>query len=1049
MKLNRALVEAFDFQALFNELGWDLPPRQQPYVVNVGETAYSLEVAAHKRGVQILVCQPDEFGRIPDYATRQKVERKVTAEVREHLVIFTDTAKTLQVWQWVSRESGRPNQYREITWRVGENLELLAQKLMAISFSLGEEETLSVVAVAQRLSAGFDRDRVTKKFYNEFDKQRQAFTAFIDGIPKIGKDIAEDQRWYTAVLIDRLMFLWFLQEKLFLDSKKNYLQSRLDHHLSTVQDGAPSFYRAFLCPLFFRGFAEARTDANRAAIHAQFGDVPYLNGGLFAHHQLETKYGEALDVADVAFEKLFAFFDGWDWHLDDRPLAKGNEVNPDVLGYIFEKFVNQKQMGAYYTKEDITEYIGKNTILPCLLAKVRAEHPGAFDALAWPLLQHSGDAYLYPAMLRGLPPLPRAEATAGASVRRGWGEGAGNKLPDYPPEITAGIDTEAPNLLERRKPWNKRADDTLSLPTEIWRETVARHQRTREVRAKIATGDLRDVGDLITYNLNIRQFVQDLIERCTDVALLKSFWFNLAGRLPRKSNEKFRHGLSVLDPTCGSGAFLFAALNILKPLYDATLRTLHAVRNDALIAGEKSSPEKWAEVDEILTHFATEKTDRAQSYAVIKHIIVNNLYGVDIEEQATEIAKLRLFLKLVALLEPGDDIEPLPDIDFNIRHGNTLVGYATADETERAIRGTVKGEVVGQRSLLNDPWDEISIRLTAVGEIYNNYQLRQMQQRGSISRVDKDELEHRLEHLEDELNRNLAREYGVEPNRAKEYAAWKKSHQPFHWFVDFYPLMAGGGFDVVIGNPPYVEYSKVRCSYGVMPYLLPFATNLYATVCQRVCTLASTNGWVAQIVPVSLPSTDRMQGLRESLSAHNDVHVVSFGTRPGKLFEGAEQRLTIYIQSAITRTPRIFSGGYLKWSHEERDALFQNLSFDQVSALSNRRSIWPKTRGTNERSLMNHLLKYPSLVSSGVLRGNARLYYKNTGLRYFSTVTRKPPYCTINGVPSPSSRETALIVDQQLHAQVHCLLLSTTFYCLWQWTSNGRDLNPADIDLVP
>ena len=51
-------------------------------------------------------------------------------------------------------------------------------------------------------------------------------------------------------------------------------------------------------------------------------------------------------------------------------------------------------------------------------------------------------------------------------------------------------------------------------------------------------------------------------------------------------------GLSVLDPTCGSGAFLFAALGILKPLYDATLRTLQAVRTDALIAGEKSSPEK-------------------------------------------------------------------------------------------------------------------------------------------------------------------------------------------------------------------------------------------------------------------------------------------------------------------------------------------------------------------------------------------------------------------------------------------------------------------------
>ncbi|MFH0731237.1 MAG: hypothetical protein V2B19_33440 [Pseudomonadota bacterium] len=52
-----------------------------------------------------------------------------------------------------------------------------------------------------------------------------------------------------------------------------------------------------------------------------------------------------------------AFFDQYRWHLDERPLRADNEINPDVVGYIFEKYINQKQMGAYYTKEDITEYI--------------------------------------------------------------------------------------------------------------------------------------------------------------------------------------------------------------------------------------------------------------------------------------------------------------------------------------------------------------------------------------------------------------------------------------------------------------------------------------------------------------------------------------------------------------------------------------------------------------------------------------------------------------------------------------------------------------------
>ena len=76
-------------------------------------------------------------------------------------------------------------------------------------------------------------------------------------------------------------------------------------------------------------------------------------------HQIEQLYGKTIAIPDKAFEKLFEFFDAYHWHLDERPLKADNEINPDVLGYIFEKYINQKQMGAYYTKEDITDYISR------------------------------------------------------------------------------------------------------------------------------------------------------------------------------------------------------------------------------------------------------------------------------------------------------------------------------------------------------------------------------------------------------------------------------------------------------------------------------------------------------------------------------------------------------------------------------------------------------------------------------------------------------------------------------------------------------------------
>ena len=74
-------IKQFRFTQLFvDDLGWDRPAQQQPYTIAVGEEHFELDVVAHKRGVQVLQCRPDAEGRVPSYATRQKIERKVTAD---------------------------------------------------------------------------------------------------------------------------------------------------------------------------------------------------------------------------------------------------------------------------------------------------------------------------------------------------------------------------------------------------------------------------------------------------------------------------------------------------------------------------------------------------------------------------------------------------------------------------------------------------------------------------------------------------------------------------------------------------------------------------------------------------------------------------------------------------------------------------------------------------------------------------------------------------------------------------------------------------------
>ncbi len=1019
-------LQAFEFVDLFNQLGWD--GLSVGIEKEVGGCVYKLQPVAQKRGIQILHCSPDSEGAIPPYAIRQKIERKVTADAREHLIIFTDAERTRQIWQWVSRATGRPTQYREVKWQAGQSTELLEQKLKAISFDLDEEERLTVFGVAERLRGGFDRDNITKKFYKVFQAQRDAFQKFIEGIPS-----DDHQRWYTAVVIDRLMFLWFLQEKFFLNGDKRYLRNRLDEHLKAA--GKASFYKAFLNPLFFRGFAEERTEANHAAIEREFGNVPYLNGGLFAEHELEREYGAAIDIPDGAFLSLFAFFDEWDWHLDERPLASGKEINPDVLGYIFEKFVNQKQMGAYYTKEDITEYIAKNTIIPCLFEKVRADNKTAFDAHAWPLLQEDPRRYIYPAMLHGLAPSPLAVTSdlavvvsqpsrmASSSIREGWGEGL------YPPEIAAGIDTQAHNLLERRKPWNKTAAPSHGLPTEIWRETIARHNRTREILAKLQAGEINSVADLITYNLNIRQFAQDVIERCTDPALLRAFWVALAGRLPRKSHEKFRHGMSVLDPTCGSGAFLFAALQILKPLYQACLTAMSGALLDAHILPSpvrgKGGEGALSDIEEIVERFHAAAVDRVRDYAITKHIIVHNLYGVDIETQATEIAKLRLFLKLVALLEPGDDIEPLPDIDFNIRAGNTLVGYASADETERAVKGATQG------NLFSDAWEDIRIRLTAVEQAYNNFQIQQVQRGGHATAEDKQALGDQLHELEETLNTHLCREYGKDPTKAKQYDGWKASHKPFHWYVDFYPIMAAGGFDVVIGNPPWVEFHKVSDEYHPKGLKTVSTNNLWAFVTERSFLLCNYRSGLGLIVPMSLVCTERMFPIQQIVRQAGTSWISNYesDSNPGQLFENVKQNVSILITHNFSRG-EIFTTRMARFFSEGREAVFPTISYAKLIN-PDVGTGFPKVSDISESAVLEKLFNHEPLATHlSTASPNHLLVHRIA--HYYIKCFDFTPYFRSDRDGEKKSEDYKEYVFREPSAVYVSAINSSLFYLYWQ-----------------
>ena len=1017
----RPHLQAFDFPRLFVEgLGWDHYVTE-PFVVRVNDRDYMLNPIAEKAGFAVYECDSIVDNNVPQYPVRRKIESEVAKRTFEHLIIFTDPGRNAQVWQWVRRESGKPAACREYTFTTGGSGDHLLQRILPLFVSLDEEPSLNIALIASRVRAALDVEKITKRFYERFQKELKAFGKFIEGITAQG-----DRHWYASLMLNRMMFVYFVQKQGFLDEDLDYLRNRLK--MVQEQSGGgrfQQFYRLFLLRLFHEGLGQP--EAQRAPdLAVLLGEVPFLNGGLFDVHDLERDNPD-ISIPDAAFEQVFDFFDGYRWHLDERPYREDNEINPDVLGYIFEKYVNQKQMGAYYTKEDITGYISRNTVIPFLFDAARKECPVAFgpDGGVWRLLCGDPDRYIYPAVGHGI----------AWNARQPEDPKRLDAPFDLPDDIAAGIDE-----VSKRGDWNAPAPEDYALPTETWREVVTRRTRYEEVRAKLASGDVQEINDLVTLNLDIERFARDVIAQSEGPELLRAFWHALYG-----NRERSDTGISVLDPTCGSGAFLFAALNVLEPLYTACLEGMRGFLDDAERSERKRSPEHLADFRRILEqvdkHSSEEQGDehRNQRYFILKSIVLNNLYGVDIMEEAVEICKLRLFLKLVAQLESYEQIEPLPDIDFNVRAGNTLVGFTSLDAVRQAMRSVREQGADQGRMVMFEEEKEAIQRIQENAEIasraFDRFREQQTALGGEITTAHKADLRRRLDGLRSELDRYLAAEYEIAPSDQSAYRRWRTAHQPFHWVVEFYGIMNKGGFDVIIGNPPWREYSATKKEYQVRAYETERCGNLYALCAERSIAIASQRGWFSFIVQLPFLSSSRMDGFRKLLVKNSSqFYYMPFDDRPGKLFDGLQHcRSVIFItQVQASRAGCSIHGTkYQRWVTKTREHLFHQIDFVSVSDIASHRGIFPKVATRSQASLVGRLgAKAKRPVSLHVRRmATTEFVFYQEAMQYWAKATYGLPFYSKNGQKGAPPHGRYLYTDESSSA--HCIgaiINSSLFY---------------------
>ena len=308
------------------------------------------------------------------------------------------------------------------------------------------------------------------------------------------------------------------------------------------------------------------------------------------------------------------------------------------------------------------------------------------------------------------------------------------------------------------------------------------------------------------------------------------------------TNDKFRQqvdeelcNVKICDPAIGSGAF---PMGLLKELFQC--RT------------------------------ALEGITQSKAAEIKKHIIQQNIYGVDIERGAVDIARLRFWLSLIVDEETP---QALPNLDFKIMQGNSLleqykgVDLSTITELKTEKHGTY------QTTMFDDMIDVLRLDLRKkLDEYYNctDHKRKAILKQDIINNV-KQQLK------EQSINVDFG-DLDLSGN-----------NQFMLWHTWFYDVFSRGGFDIVIANPPYIRPHRIDDREKVILwkkyYVAQQKTDIYAFFIEKGCHLLCRKGVLSYIVPKTWYSLYSFKKLRDLLI--KKYNITQIGILPEKVFDNA------------------------------------------------------------------------------------------------------------------------------------------------------------------
>ena len=402
----------------------------------------------------------------------------------------------------------------------------------------------------------------------------------------------------------------------------------------------------------------------------------------------------------------------------------------------------------------------------------------------------------------------------------------------------------------------------------------------------------------LEYLFNLGEFTKEYDEQIfekdyiTDKKELKKGIFGMPSNIISHSKEidELLRKVKIADPACGSGAFPLGILNEIVRARNILTFYINMIE----VFKDKDEKNYWSRLDK--------KQKSRTLYKLKLYAIQNSLYGVDIEPSAIDITKLRLWLSIL-VDSTNNDVRPLPNLDFNFMIGNSLIdefeGMKLFDETllddkvlEKKLKKIKKAENMKLFRGIEEEQQDILKEIFVKQSLFFN----------ENNSNKKKELKNDIEELENNLIKLTLTENGNHKKLEEIEKGRKERRKPyFLWKLEFAKVFKeNGGFDIVIGNPPYIGEGKNKevflpvqnTSFGEKYYIGKMDFWYFFT--SLGIELLKENGTLSYIAPNNWLTTAGGKKMRNHIMKETIIkEFIDFGDY--MVFENAFQQTMVFL----------------------------------------------------------------------------------------------------------------------------------------------------------